>query len=79
MRDLHPESEVAVWFRITKAWLAYHEDFLGNETLPNKGELKLLGALIAISTGIQDVSKLNVPVEVGRRLLQCYDDPAGHE
>ena len=78
MRDMHPESEVALWFRITKAWLAYHEDFLGNDTLPNEEERKLLGALIAISTGIEDVSKLNVPVEVGRRLVQCYDDPAGN-
>jgi len=76
MRDRHPESEVALWCRITKAWLAYHADFLGNETLPNEEERKLVGALIAISTGIEDVSKLNVPVEVGRRLVQCYDDPA---
>ena len=79
MRDMHPESEVALWFRITKAWLAYHEGFLGNETLPNDEERKLLGALIAISTGIEDVSKLNVPVEVGRRLVKCYDDPAGNK
>jgi hypothetical protein len=77
MRDMHPQREVALWFRITKAWLAYHEDFLGNETLPNEEERKLLGALIAISTGIEDMSKLNVPIEVGRRLVQCYYDPAG--
>ena len=76
MRDMHPEGEVALWFRITKAWLAYHEDFLANETLPDEDERKLLGALIAISTGIEDVSKLNVPVEAGYRLIQCYDDPA---
>src|SRR6202140_5557293 len=76
MRDMHPESEVALWFRITKAWLAYHEDFLANETLLDEDEQKLLGALIAISTGIEDVAKLNVPVEVGRRLVQCYHDPA---
>jgi len=75
MRDMHPEREVATWCRIAKAWLAYHEDFLGNETLPNEEERKLLGALVAISTGVEDVSKLNVPVEVGRRLVQCYDDP----
>ena len=75
MRDMHPEREVALWCRIAKACLAYHEDFLGNETLPNEEERKLLAALIAISTGIEDVSKLNVPVEVGRRLLKCYDDP----
>jgi hypothetical protein len=27
---------------------------------------------------VEDVMKLNVPVEVGRRLLKCYDDPAGN-
>ncbi len=78
MRDKHPESEVALWFRIAKAWLAYHEDVLGNKKLPKEEERKLLGALIAISSGIEDVSKLNVPVEVGRKLIRCYDDPAGH-
>ena len=78
MRDMHPEREVALWCRITKAWLAYHEDFLANETQPDEEERKLLGALIAISTGMEDVSKLNVPAEVGRRLVQCYENPAGH-
>jgi hypothetical protein len=74
MRDMHPESEVALWCSITAAWLAYHEKFLGEETLPDEDERKMLGALIAISTGVVDVSKLNVPVEVGRRLIQCYAD-----
>jgi hypothetical protein len=77
MRDMHPEREVALWCRITKAWLAYHEDFLQNQTQPDEEERKLLGALIAISTGMEDVLKLNVPAEVARRLLQCYDNPAG--
>jgi len=74
MRDMHPESEVALWCSITAAWLAYHEKFLADEMLPEAEERKLLGALIAISTGVEDVSKLNVPMEVGRRLLRCYDD-----
>jgi hypothetical protein len=78
MRDMHPESEVALWCRITKAWLAYHEDFLQNQTQPDEEERKLLGALIAISAGMEDVSKLNVPAEVGRRLAQCYENPAGN-
>ena len=78
MRDMHPESEVALWCRITKAWLAYHEDFLANEIQPDEEERKLLGALMAISTGMEDVLKLNVPAEVGRRLVQCYQNPAGH-
>src|SRR5215472_17997151 len=67
MRDMHPEREVSLWCRIAKAWLAYHEDYLGNETLPDEEERKLLGALVAISTGVADVSKFDVPVEVGRR------------
>jgi hypothetical protein len=76
MRDMHPESEVALWCCITAAWLAYHEKFLYDETLPDEDEKKLLGALLAISTGVEDVSKLGVPAEVGRRLLACYDDLA---
>src|SRR6202140_190607 len=65
MRDMHPESEVALWCSITAAWLAYHEKFLGDETLPEEDERNMLGALIAISTGISDVARLNVPVDVG--------------
>ncbi len=74
MRDMHPESEVALWCSITAAWLAYHEKFLGDESLADEDERTMLGALIAISTGVEDVAKLNVPEEVGRRLIQCYDD-----
>ena len=74
MRDSDPESEVALWCSITAAWISYHEQFLNDETLPDDEEKKLLGALIAISAGVEDVSKMNVPVEVGKRLLQCYDD-----
>jgi len=74
MRDSDPESEVALWCSITAAWISYHEKFLNDETLPDEDEKKLLGALLAISAGVEDVSKMNVPVEVGKRLLQCYDD-----
>lgn len=73
MRDMHPEDEVALWCSITAAWLAYHKEFLNNEALPDEEEKKLLAALIAISAGVEDVSKLGVPAEVGRKLLECYD------
>jgi len=77
MRDMHPESEIAMWSSITASWLAYHEKFLDDDvSLPVQEERNLLVALIAITTGVQDASKLGVPVEVGRRLLQCYDDLA---
>jgi hypothetical protein len=74
MRDMHPQGEVALWCGITAAWLAYHEKYLNDEALRDEEERKLLGALIAISTGVEDVAKLNVSAEVGRRLLGCYDD-----
>lgn len=74
MRDMHPESEVALWCSITAAWLAYHEKYLNDEALPDEEERHILGALIAISTGVDDVTRLNVPEEAGRRLLQCYDE-----
>jgi hypothetical protein len=54
-------------------WLAYHEKYLKDEQLPDGEEKKLLGALIGISTGITDLSKLGVPEQVGGRLLECYD------
>jgi hypothetical protein len=76
MRDLHPENEVALWCRITAAWLAYHKKFLDEEEQPDDDEKGLLSALILISTGVKDVAELGVPAEVGRRLLQCYDDLA---
>jgi hypothetical protein len=73
MRDTHPESEVVLWCSITAAWLAYHEKFLGGKELAEEVEKKLVAALLAISMGIEDVSKLGVPVDVGHRLLECYD------
>ena len=77
MRDMHPESEVALWCSITAAWLAYHEKYLGDEVLPDAEERSLLAALIAISAGVDDVANLNVPAEVGHRLLECYDGLRG--
>jgi hypothetical protein len=74
MRDMHPEREVAIWGSITAAWLAYHKQYLNDEILPDDEERSLLAAVIAISTGVDDLAKLNVPKEVGRRLLQCYAD-----
>lgn len=73
MRDAQPESEVAVWCSITAAWIDYHEKHLGDEVLPDEDEKKLLAALIAISTGVEDMEALGVPADVGRKLLACYD------
>ena len=74
MRDMHPEDEVAIWCCITAAWLNYHEEHLEDELLPDDDEKKLISALIAISTGVEDVDALGVPTDVGRKLLECYDN-----
>jgi hypothetical protein len=73
MRDEEPESEVAAWCSITAAWIDYHEKHLDEEVLPDEDEKKLLGALIAISTGVEDVEALGLPADVGRNLMACYD------
>ncbi len=41
---------------------------------PDDEERKMIATLVAISAGATDLTKLNVPAEVGRKLLQCYDD-----
>lgn len=73
-RELHPEDEVALWCNITTAWIDYHEKFLDEELLPDEEEKKVLSALIAISSGIDDEEKLGVPSDVGRKLMACYDE-----
>ena len=73
MRDSSPEDELVIWVSITGAWDAYHIQYLDDEVLDDDEEKKIVAALIAISTGHQDVSKLPVPEEVGQRLLECYD------
>jgi hypothetical protein len=72
------KAAVGVWCIISKAWLAYQENFLGNETPPYEEKRKLLNALIGISTGYSDVSKYEVPVEVLEGLVQCFKDAAGN-
>jgi hypothetical protein len=73
MRDSCPEDEAIIWVSITAAWDDYHEKYLHGEVLDDDEERKIVAALIAISTDQEDVTKLPVPVEVGTRLLECYD------
>lgn len=73
MRDSCPEDEAVIWVSITAAWDAYHTKYLDDEVLDDAEEKKIVAALIAISTGQEDVSKLPVAEEIGQRLLECYD------
>jgi hypothetical protein len=73
MRDMDPETEVALWCSITAAWIDYHEQYLDDEEQPEEVEKQLIGALVAISSGVENTEKLGVSAEVGRKLLACYD------
>jgi len=73
MREESPDVEVAIWSSIATAWSDFHRKYVGDVKLPRDEEKSLLAALIAISMGVQNVDKLGVPAEVGRRLLACFD------
>ncbi|MDA1055514.1 MAG: hypothetical protein O3C40_34375 [Planctomycetota bacterium] len=60
------------WCGITAAWIAYHEQDLDNEYPSDEDEKKLIAASIVMSTGVNDMKALEVPEDVGRKLLACY-------
>ena len=72
MRDMNPESEVAIWRCIVRAWNRYHVKYLRSKRQSIGEEKKLVGALIVISAG-GGVEQLGVPTEVGERLMACYE------
>lgn len=74
MRDANPESEVAIWSVITGTWIKYHEKYLDDALLPDEDEKKLISALIAISTGIDEPDKLSIDPEIGRGLIECWNE-----
>lgn len=74
MRDADPESEVILWSCITGVWVKYHEKYLYDEMLSEDVEKELIRALIAISTGVDDSARLGVDPEIGRGLIECWDE-----
>lgn len=71
-KDESPGTEIGLWLGITAVWIAYHEEYLNDEVMAPVDERRLLSALIAISSGIEDPAQLGVPREIGQRLLECY-------
>jgi hypothetical protein len=70
MRDANPEREMQVWLRIAFAWNKYHQLYSDAKVLPDEAENRLVGLLIAISTGAD-----NDGAEEWDRLRECYIDP----
>ncbi len=73
MRDTNPEHEVVIWSAIMVVWMEYHEKYLDDVIMSDADEKKLIAAIISISAGVDDPSKLGVPTKIGKRLLDCYD------
>jgi hypothetical protein len=72
MRDSHPARGVAMWSKVAAAWDHYHEKHLGGLIRPEAEEQKIVGALVAISSGITDPLLLGLHPDVGRKLIACY-------
>ena len=77
MRAQSPETEVAVWKSIAMAWATFQQKHVGQIRLPYSEKKMLLVALVAISTGVQKPELLGVPITVGKRLLECFDEVLG--
>ncbi|MEX1231128.1 MAG: hypothetical protein WEB58_12860 [Planctomycetaceae bacterium] len=73
MRDTSPEDEVVTEPALRQRGSTTTSCTETRISSPRSNEKKLLAALIAISTGVEDVEKLGVSAEVGRKLLACYD------
>jgi hypothetical protein len=73
MREESPDTEVVIWHSIAMAWGEFHKKHVGRIQLPHDEEKMLIAVLFAISKGIQQLERLGVPVEVGSRLLACYE------
>jgi hypothetical protein len=78
MRDMHPEKEVAIWRHVAEAWHSYHEKHLAGLVRPEAEEQKIVGALVAISSGITDPLRLGLPPDVGRKLIACFAGNSQH-
>lgn len=72
MRDMHPVREIAIWNRIAAAWRSYHDKFFDGKPQSMEEGKKIVGALVAHSTGIADSLSLGVPADVARKLIACY-------
>lgn len=75
MRDMHPEREIAVWCRIANAWHSYHERFTDLKVQSVEDEREIIGALIAVSTGVRETQDLPVSPTVAEQLIACWDVP----
>jgi hypothetical protein len=76
MRDTNPESEVAVWEVLAKAFQLYKQKCWKGGRLKRKRASQIIAALSMISWG-QPLSMIKENAAVSRQLLQCFNNAGG--
>jgi len=71
-----PEDEAILWSGVSAVWADYQRKYLAGKPPDIECERSIVAALIAISTGEQELSRLPVSFEVATSLLSCYVDLA---
>jgi hypothetical protein len=76
MRDTDPESEVAVWEVLAKAFQFYKQKCWKGGRLKRKRASQIIAALSMISWA-QPLSMIKENAAVSRQLLQCFNNAGG--
>lgn len=71
-----PDDEAVLWSGIAAVWDDYQRKYLSGKPTNIEQERKIVAALIAMSNGEQELSKLPVSLEVATGLLSCFVDSA---
>jgi hypothetical protein len=78
MHDVHIDQEVALWHRLAFAFIDYHQR-RALPVRPGEEEKKLIGLLVAVSSGPLTPEQLQVTPEEHSILQQCWLSPDGWE
>lgn len=74
--DQRPDASVALWCKITEAFLLYRGRYLAGKKVQYDFGRQLVGSLLQIANGGGTVqtTQLRCPPKIGQRLLRCFTD-----
>ena len=73
MRDRNPDREILIWRRIAETLVILQKSDESDQPLSAKEAKKLLGVIIAISTGMRDRLSLGVTAGAFDKLIAAWD------
>lgn len=71
-----PDDEAVLWAGVAAVCDDYHRKYLAGRPVDFQEERAIVAAVVAISTGEQDLRKLPVSFQTATALLSCYVDLA---